>query len=105
MHENRCIGLYRSVSDANVRKRAQDHGTPAGLNAAPAAHFTAPNEPTRFRDLRTLCLYRGFTVRSTSPSRRLVTHQPPVVWRSSGSRSPMETVSSIMTAPSTSPRT
>ncbi len=28
MHENRCIGLYRSVSDANVRKRAQDHSRP-----------------------------------------------------------------------------
>ena len=28
MHENRCIGLYRSVSDANVRKRAQDHRGP-----------------------------------------------------------------------------
>lgn len=55
--QDRCIGLYRGVSDANVRKRAQDHGTPAGLNAAPAAHFTAPNEPSRFRDLRTLCLY------------------------------------------------
>ena len=28
--QDRCIGLYRGVSDANVRKRAQDHGTPGG---------------------------------------------------------------------------
>jgi len=28
--QDRCIGLYRAIPDANVRKRAQDHGTPDG---------------------------------------------------------------------------
>jgi hypothetical protein len=59
----RCIGLYRSVSDANVRKRAQDHRGPAGLNAAPDPHLHGLHRPTRFRELRTLCLCRAPCVR------------------------------------------
>jgi hypothetical protein len=59
MHENRCIGLYRCVSDANVRKRAQDHRGPGRAERRSQSAPPRLHGPTRFRELRTLCLFLG----------------------------------------------
>jgi hypothetical protein len=68
VRENRCIGLYRSLSRANVRKRAHDHHAAAGSNTTPDAHFHGHNEPTRMHQLRTLslCIGRRFSERRQS---------------------------------------
>jgi hypothetical protein len=72
MPENRCICPYHNVSDANVRKRAQDHRGPGRAErrsrSAPPRTPTHPLFVSCARSVFSKAAYLVMPLQATTPS-------------------------------------